>query len=215
MSASTKRDAGSTRAADADRAGAQHRTPHSARHHAHRRALRRSRIVVIALAVIYIAGLGAVLLWPERVDGPGGARIRWLLDLLAGWGVDRTSAYDLLESAANVALFVPGGLLLVALLSFRWRWWLPVIGVALSTAAEVAQYLWLPDRVASSADIVANAAGFTIGALLGAAVGAALHRRHHGAGGVVATIPSAPADQLAASTPVPSSTSSTAPRATR
>ncbi|GAB3407119.1 hypothetical protein GCM10027515_22690 [Schumannella luteola] len=177
---------------------------------------------MIALAIVYVAGLAAVILWPERVDGPGGARIQWLLSLLASAGVDRMSAYDVIESAANVALFAPGGLLLIALLSFRWRWWLPVVGVALSTAAELAQYLWLPERVASSADVIANAVGFTIGALVGAAIGAGLHRRHRGPGHAVAAAPlsaeataAAASDQLAASTPVPSSTSSTTPSATR
>ncbi|WP_181408444.1 VanZ family protein [Schumannella sp. 10F1B-5-1] len=163
---------------------------------------------MIALSAAYAVLLGVVVLSPERIDGMHGERIEPVLRLLAGWGVPRAAAYDVIESAANVVLFVPGGLLVVALLSFRWRWWVPVLGVAISTAAELAQHTWLPDRVADPRDIVADAVGFTLGGVIGVLIGVALHRRH-------ARPSPAPSADQAATTPVPSSTSSTTPSSTR
>lgn len=71
--------------------------------------------------------------------------------------------YDQLEWAANVILFIPFGLLIALMLRTRW-WGLLAVGIVVaSTVIEVGQALFLPGRVASFADILANVLGGAIG----------------------------------------------------
>lgn len=88
------------------------------------------------------------------------------LDRLAQHPATAWITFDLVEFLANVAMFVPFGLL-VALLVGRQRWWLAVLAGALFTGViESVQGLFLPARVADPSDLVAN----TLGALIGAAI---------------------------------------------
>ena len=74
-----------------------------------------------------------------------------------------------LEVLANVAMLVPVALLLTFVLGAR-RWWLAVtLCVALSFGVELTQH-FMPGRVATVQDIVANGAGALIGALLAVVV---------------------------------------------
>lgn len=69
--------------------------------------------------------------------------------------------YSGVEFTANVAMFVPLGLLVVA---WRGRWWHGILGaLVLSAGIETWQLLMLPTRVADVRDLVAN----TLGAALG------------------------------------------------
>jgi glycopeptide antibiotics resistance protein len=67
------------------------------------------------------------------------------------------------EVLANVALFVPAGLLLAVLLG---RAWASVVAcIAVSAAIELAQQRYLPSRVPSLEDVQHNSIGGAIGAL--------------------------------------------------
>lgn len=68
------------------------------------------------------------------------------------------------EVLANVALFVPLGLLLAFV--FRRATAAAVVCVLLSAGIELAQLLYLPSRVPSLADVEHNALGGALGALL-------------------------------------------------
>ncbi|NMR20519.1 VanZ family protein [Cellulomonas fimi] len=98
-------------------------------------------------------------------------------------GVPEWFGYGLLERVANVALFVPIGLLVGMLArpvvgpvvgplvgrarTGRWWWWWAVVGpAAFSAAAELGQLVLRPERFASWGDVVAN----TVGAALGVVV---------------------------------------------
>ncbi|WP_422936017.1 VanZ family protein [Sinomonas sp. P47F7] len=73
-----------------------------------------------------------------------------------------------IEAAANVAIFVPVGFLLVLILPRRWRW-LAVVGCcALSTFIETVQWILLTDRSGNVRDVITNTTGAIIGALCGA-----------------------------------------------
>ena len=112
-----------------------------------------------SLGALYLVGVGLIVLWPTRITTP----FRGYLDTLRS-----VIPYGdtLLEIGANVALFVPIG--------FLAAWWLPrgrrwlglLAGIALSTCAELAQAAFLPDRVASARDVVANSLGVLLGILL-------------------------------------------------
>ena len=73
--------------------------------------------------------------------------------------------YSMLEAAANVLIFVPLGFGLTRLFGFG-LFSSTHMAFAASAAVELAQLLWLTERVASATDVLYN----TIGALLGATI---------------------------------------------
>jgi glycopeptide antibiotics resistance protein len=74
--------------------------------------------------------------------------------------------YSFVESASNVVLFLPFGALLVWIVGPR-RFWVGIAaGVWLSTAIELAQFVFLPARHATLLDVAANTLGATLGAVL-------------------------------------------------
>ena len=70
------------------------------------------------------------------------------------------------EFMANVALFVPMGVFVVLLLGRR-LWWAGIFaGVLASCWIELAQGIWLSDRVSDPRDLVSNGLGTALGVLL-------------------------------------------------
>ena len=106
-----------------------------------------------------------MLAWPTPVDasaaGPLAALTRWLAAHGFAW-----MTYSVIEFTANVALFVPIGLL-VALTFRSLRWWHVVGGAAILAAlAETAQALLRPERFGTVQDVAANTTGAAIGFLI-------------------------------------------------
>ncbi|WP_353114323.1 VanZ family protein [Microbacterium sp.] len=102
--------------------------------------------------------LGLVAFWPEHVDkgiSPLLARVTKAIPFIT---------YDRMEFGANIALFLPFGVLLALLLSRRRYLVLPISFLA-SLAIESVQALLLPGRTPSVMDIVANTAGACVGLL--------------------------------------------------
>lgn len=128
-----------------------------------------------ALGVIlagYLVALAAVLGWPTPVDAGIDGTLLQVLGWLHGAGLPGWIGYDQVEVAANIALFVPVGLL-TALELRRRPWWVAgLAGCGLSVLAELAQALLRPDRFATVQDVIAN----TTGALIGAVISVALRR---------------------------------------
>lgn len=132
--------------------------------------------LTLAVGLPSLAALGAVAFWPTPVD----AGRLGDLDRLIAWfarhglgGVD----YDLLESTANIVLFVPLGFLAALHLRVRWTWTAVALGALLSAGIETAQLLFLSARFGSTHDVVTNTIGSGAGALLGAAARTALRAR--------------------------------------
>ena len=123
-----------------------------------------SRGIPRILLVIYAVALLLVAFWPTPVDA---ALAPWL----HGW-IARINQpwfdYGLIEAAANVALFVPLGLLVTLLLPARLWWLVPLACLAVSALIEGGQGLLLPDRFPSLQDVVANTMGGVIGVTLAA-----------------------------------------------
>jgi VanZ family protein len=122
------------------------------------------RLAWIAL-VTYLVALAFIAYWPTPVDRPVdgglGHLIRWLQD----HGITIVT-YGRIEFAANVAMFVPFGLLLGGLLRRGRRWIAFAVCVAASVAIETGQALFFPGRFASAADVLANSIGAGIGVLV-------------------------------------------------
>jgi glycopeptide antibiotics resistance protein len=72
--------------------------------------------------------------------------------------------YDRTEFLANVAMFVPVGV--IAALWLPRRWWMlgALVAVVLSVGIEFAQAVYLPYRVADPRDVLSNGLGGLIGA---------------------------------------------------
>ncbi|MDQ4504346.1 VanZ family protein [Sinomonas sp. ASV322] len=69
-------------------------------------------------------------------------------------------------AAANVAVFVPVGLLVALLLPRGWRWLAVAACCALSTFIEIVQWIMLTDRSGNVRDVITNTTGALIGAVL-------------------------------------------------
>lgn len=128
---------------------------------------RRLRTIEWAAVLVVLIAILAITFWPTRVDaGADGA----LSALFRRWHADGVPAfvdYDLLQSVANVVMFLPFGAL-VASVAMRPLWWVSgVIGLTLSLVVESGQAIFLPARLASVGDLATNTAGALLG---GAAV---------------------------------------------
>jgi VanZ family protein len=125
-------------------------------------APRRSRLPWLIALGCYTVLVALVVGWPTPVDTNARAPLSELFATLYGFGVPAWFDYAFLEKSANVAMFVPFGVLLTGM--DRRRWWWGVLGpAAVSGVAELAQHLLLPDRFATWTDVAANSAGAAVG----------------------------------------------------
>lgn len=94
----------------------------------------------------------------RRVTGIVG----WVADILATLGASREPSAIALEFIANIALFVPLGLLLT-IAAPRLHWWsVSIIGCLTSVGIELIQFA-IPSRFPTVSDVIANTAGTVIG----------------------------------------------------
>ncbi len=115
----------------------------------------------------YVVILGFITLWPTPVDrGGGGELLMKVLRRLHRWGIPDWIDYGFVEAASNILLFVPLGALVVWIMG-RSYWWVGgAAGLLLSAAIELAQFIFLPARYPSVADVLANTIGAALGGLL-------------------------------------------------
>lgn len=117
----------------------------------------------------YVAVVLCITQWPTPPDPNGQGWLKGALDWLHGIGLPTAVDLGVVEPLANVAMFVPLGLLLPT--ATRLRPWLAIgVGAAFSTLIECSQLVFLPDRVASVLDVVMNTLGAAIGAVVVLAV---------------------------------------------
>ena len=129
------------------------------------------------LAAAYLLTLALIAFWPTPVDRAAHGTIATVLARLHAHGVPDWFNYTLVEFTANIALFLPVGLLGVVLLGSA-RWWLAVLaGFTASSLIELGQLIFLPARYATVMDVLANTAGATLGALAALALLAAVTAR--------------------------------------
>ena len=127
------------------------------------RMLRKHPLLAL-FTVGYLALVGWMTLGPQPLNR-GGSRI--LFRALRFFGDHSSTSwitYDRVEFLANVAMFVPIGVLFLLVLGRR-QWWLAtLIGVALTVTIEVSQ-LGIPGRVSDPRDVLANSLGALVGVL--------------------------------------------------
>ena len=110
----------------------------------------------------YSVVLALVLGWPTPT-APVVGTLGWANNLVRAVGASDRLHPQTIEFTANIALFVPFGLLLTLVLRHE-QWWVAVLGgFGVSLFAEVSQALFLPGRSGTVSDVVANTAGTIIG----------------------------------------------------
>ena len=114
----------------------------------------------------FLSFLALVGFWPSPVDQPVQGQIAGFLFLIHSLGVPAWIGYGFVEASANVALFVPLGIL--AALAFPTRpWWqIGAFGLLVTGCMELGQLLFLHSRFPSPLDLVTNTAGCLLGFLL-------------------------------------------------
>lgn len=122
---------------------------------------------IVVVAAAYAAALALIALWPTPVDRNVAVidlpPVAWVLRLV---GLSQWEGYKLIEFTANIALFVPLGVLIL-LWRTDWGWQrAALIAFGVTSTIEVLQNVLRPERFASLSDVVANTLGGTIGALL-------------------------------------------------
>ncbi|WP_104082522.1 VanZ family protein [Cryobacterium sp. Y11] len=118
------------------------------------------------IALAYLIALALIAFWPTPVDRNVHGSISSVVLWLHEHGGPLWLGYDTIEFTANIALFVPVGLLVVVLTDpFHW-WFAPLIGTVTSVVIELGQFAFLPDRFATVTDVVANSLGGVLGTLL-------------------------------------------------
>lgn len=111
----------------------------------------------------YLACLAAVGFWPSPVDKPIQGTLASVLRYLHRHGVPGWVNYQFVEASANIALFIPFGILVATSLpAVKW-WRLVALGAAASLCIELGQLLFMAARFATPMDVLMN----TVGTLLG------------------------------------------------
>lgn len=120
------------------------------------------------LTIVYVVYLLAVGILVFQPDGGGASgSVTWVSHLLRSWhAASWLSGPVNVEWGLNVVMFVPLSLLGSTFRpGWTWRDWVGV-GFLVSGLIELTQLVFLPERTASFADVVANTLGALIGALL-------------------------------------------------
>jgi len=118
--------------------------------------MRRGRRRGIRLLVVYGVMLALIAFWPVPVDRGATGMLRTISHAVP-W-----LTYDLIETTANILLFVPFGVLLAIALPLH-RGLVVPIALAATLVIESGQALFLAERTPSLRDIVANVLGAVIG----------------------------------------------------
>lgn len=135
--------------------------------------LRRWGVVGLLLALPVVA---VVTLWPSHFLLRIKPRVVRGLEWLHARELFEWVYWTRLEVLMNVAMFVPLAVLLVFVLGAR-RWWVALgLCLAATVGIEVAQHLFLPGRVETVRDVVANGVGAGVGVALGAGIEALVRR---------------------------------------
>ena len=138
---------------------------------------RNPRVLQIILGA-YVALLAVVGFFPSPVDRPIDAPLSRIIQWCGQHGLGFIS-YAHVEFGANIALFVPLGMLIAMLFGPR-RWWrAPVICFVATVIIELGQRVLLPQRVASISDVIANTIGGILGTLVAVAIIATAARNRH------------------------------------
>ncbi len=126
---------------------------------------RRTRQWALGLLILTVLVIAVIVLWPGPPDPSGQDALVRFFNRAHRHGLPRWIGYNLVQNLSNMLMFAPVGLL-GSLAARHHNWWVVPAAALGSTAIEMAQLLFLPGRVATLSDILANTGGTLIGFLL-------------------------------------------------
>lgn len=130
---------------------------------------RRIPLITVAARVMlvpYAIALGLIVWLPETAASKvTGIVFRIAAFVSARADISLSTTYTVFEFLANIALFIPFGLLLVAAWPRANAWVVVLLGYSASATIELVQTL-LPTRYPTLSDVIANTIGTAIGCLL-------------------------------------------------
>jgi len=133
--------------------------------------------VLSVLTGVYLGGLAWMTLTPVPFEAKRATFIELAVATFHRSSLTNWVTTGGLEIAIKIAIFVPFGVLLVALFGRR-RWVFVVfLGVITSCWIELAQSIWIPSRAADARDVFANSTGALLGALVALVVISVMNRR--------------------------------------
>ena len=118
---------------------------------------------------VYLVALGLIVFLPAPASGGVTGVLGWMAELIGRLGAPVYETYVVLEFLANIALFVPFGLLVAVVFPRLRPLAITALGFATSVTIELVQIL-LPTRFPTVSDVIANTLGAAIGCLVVAAV---------------------------------------------
>ena len=139
----------------------------------------RLRLILVARGLLlpYLIALALIVWLPGQDAEAVTGVVATVARMLEGWGLlPFDVGYPVLEFVANIALFVPFGVLVAVAWPTLRPWRVTVAWAATNILIEVVQ-IALPTRFPTVSDVIAN----TLGAAVGVAVVAVLRRRRRDA----------------------------------
>ena len=122
--------------------------------------------ILSLMTLAYLGALAWVTLTPSSNSQRAFSLLQRLVRLFESHASTDFLTFARVEFLANIALFVPMGVFVVLLLGRR-HWWAGIfVGVLASCWIELAQGIWLPDRVSDPRDLMSNGLGTVLGVLL-------------------------------------------------
>lgn len=114
---------------------------------------------------LYLLAVCVIVFAPQPDTGQFTGIVAVIARAIEPWGVPFELGYTVLEFGANIALFVPFGML-VPLIAPLWHPWLVIAsGLAVSCLIEFTQTA-LPSRYPTASDLLANTLGTALGVAL-------------------------------------------------
>jgi glycopeptide antibiotics resistance protein len=128
-------------------------------------AITRRTTIARVLLVIYLVAVAFIVFAPSDDATKVTGIVALVAKTLGTVGLGFEPTYVVLEFVANIALFVPFGIL-VRLVWKRPPWWMILaLGFLTTVAIELTQ-LALPTRYSTLSDVIANTLGTAVGLLL-------------------------------------------------
>ncbi len=133
--------------------------------------------IAVALLLVCLVVVLCVTMSPTPINLGREDAIRKLLTVLHDNGVPEWFGYSKLEFTANIAMFIPLGLLIGLALPRGLGWLGLVLPPAFSACIELTQALVLSQRTATIEDVIANSLGGWIGLAAAWTIRLIVHRR--------------------------------------